>query len=341
MKEEYKKYGLIALILAVIALYLMLYNKWESFAVQTTLNNGRKLVEKTGIYSGIEDGSYTPGTITEPMQEYINKVLGGVLNQINEKTGSRYFLRKIDHVNVVPISKGFVGCEGDNTFLQSGCQSVNNAANELQLGLRYTVDFFAHELKNQETRRFIVIFIVNTNGDVQIEHFNLSNAFSLPDKVFLDASDAVDPLSDLIIKDAAMGPIENTPTIMGIPSSSLDFTIFKPDGPGGATNSAVLGNLFFPLAIQSKGDDGIKYGAPHPNQRWPARKHGKWWDLNGVADVESQNIERRGLDHAIEVRPLQNYDNPTVARSEGDAYNNANHWLFDRARGSLRQAQQI
>ena len=49
MKEEYKKYGLIALILAVIALYLMLYNKWESFAVQTTLNNGRKLVEKMRI----------------------------------------------------------------------------------------------------------------------------------------------------------------------------------------------------------------------------------------------------------------------------------------------------
>lgn len=359
---SYKRIALVVLLIAVIIIYFLLYNKWEKAWTQAILKRGYNEGFTNGVsgepasvlkatdapigYQGIEDGSYTADTITENMLLYINPILGGVLNQINKKTGARYFLRKIDRVNVSPISKGFIGCEmssGPGNPLKSACPAVDDASRELQLGVRYTVDFFAHELTNQDTHRFIVIFVINSNGEVQVEHFNIANGQLHPDKMFQAANDlqGADTLAkpgNLILTDKPFGrDTVGNASIMGVPTSSLDFAKFRPEGAGGWSSSAQMADIFIPQFFQANNITP----RPHPNQSWPSRKHGKWWDEFGVANVESTTDQRRGLDHAVEVRPLQNYDNPTVVRSEGDAWTNENHWLFDRARGSLRQASQI
>jgi hypothetical protein len=124
--------------------------------------------------------------------------------------------------------------------------------------------------------------------------------------------------------------------------------------PGGWSDSATLGQVFLPGVFHANGMPSGSPLAPAPTSldqaitqqppfdpNWPQRKHGRWWDEFGVANVENCNSGRRGLDHGIDMRPIQPYDNPTVVRSEGNAYENENHWLFDRARGSLRQASQL
>jgi len=395
---SFKRMGLVLLLIAVIVIYFLLYNKWEQFTTMGVLargaamsNNAKrqregftsgadtaasvlKATDSPMGYQGIEDGSYTVDTLSEQMLGYINPILAQVLNQINTKTGARYYLRKIDRVNVVPIDKGFIGCENTNglgygggTALKSACQSVDAATNELQLGVRYTVDFFAHELTNQDTHRFIVVFIVNSKGEIQIEHFNISNCQIQPDTTYSNGFPSAtelntDPLAkpdNLIFTDRAFSRSSSgNKSIMGIPTGTAEFSLFKAEGtpgkqpsPQGWNDSALLGQIFLPGMFQS---DAIPPGVPKTtnldvsleqqppfNPNWPQRKHGRWWDEFGVANVENCNSDRRGLDHAIDVRPPQVYDNPTVVRSEGNAYENENHWLFNRARGSLRQASQI
>jgi hypothetical protein len=221
------------------------------------------------------------------------------------------------------------------------------------------VDFFAHELTNQDTHRFIVVFTVNAKGEVQVEHFNISNGQIQPDKMFPSAAElTTDPLAkpdNLIFTDAAFSRSANgNKSIMGVPTGTGEFSLFKPEGtqksPQGWNDSALLGQIFLPGMFQADNtppgapktsninDNLDKQHEPPFNPNWPQRKHGRWWDEFGVANVESCSPDRRGLDHAIDQRPPQIYDNPTVARSEGNAYENANNWLFNRARGSLRQA---
>ena len=378
---SYKRLGLVLLLIAVIVIYFMLYNKWEQMTtvgawkramggcaregftggIAGTSASVLKAPDSPHGYQGIEDGSYTVDTLSEQMLGYINPILAQVLNQINTKTGARYYLRKIDRVNVVPIDKGFIGCElsgGPGTALKSACPAVDAATHEIQLGVRYTVDFFAHELTNQDTHRFIVVFTVNKQGEIQVEHFNISNGQIQPDKMFPTAAelhtDTLAKPDNLIFTDAAFSrAASGNKSIMGVPTGSGEFSLFKPEGtqkatPQGWNDSALLGQIFLPGMFQS---DSTPPGVPKTtsldtsldqqppfNPNWPQRKHGRWWDEFGVANVENCSPERRGLDHAIDARPPQVYDNPTVARSEGNAYENTNHWLFNRARGSLRQA---
>ena len=52
---------------------------------------------------------------------------------------------------------------------------------------RFTADCFLHEMRNLETRRMIIKFVVNfANKKVDVEYINLSNAFKLPEKQFID-----------------------------------------------------------------------------------------------------------------------------------------------------------
>jgi hypothetical protein len=318
-------YLAVILLVAIIFIYLAISRKYESFAVQQTLARGKSILQPG--FAGLSDGALTVDTIPNHLKDQLNAILGQILNSINAKVGKRYFLRKIDRVNVQPIKKGTVGCE-----LQRA------EAGELMVGVRYTVDFFAHELLNQETRRFIVIFVLDKSGNVQVEHFNMSNAFSYPNKVFTDPKDLPDP--EMIILDT---PLESgAGPVMGKETAGLDFSQFKPEG-GEKLNRHVradtylIGKVFLPGAIHAM--DGVPSDSPlvpgtevpvaaatletDPRLRFPARKHGKWWDANGVALVEDARPDRIGLDHAIENRPEQIYDNPTVARQYRDRYDDS------------------
>lgn len=298
-------------------------------------------------YNGIYDGALTAQTISNTTNDQLNNILGQILNQLNEKTEKRYFLRKIDRVNVLPIKKGDVGCE--KSFQQTG---------EFVLGAKYTVDFFAHELINQETRRFITIFNVNLDSTVNVEHLSYSNAY-FDENASNSSGQTYKPMSgpgSLIIgDDSLLSPIKYH--VQGLKDSTgLDSHPFKADGdiPTGHAGTWEMTQVFLPISFKISAD---KY---HADRLWPNRRQSKWWDTNGIFFTENNDTVkgRVGLEHGntyginnsllppsfvgtSQVRPPGVYDNPTVVRMNSNVYDNTNHWLFDVAKGNLAMGQAI
>ena len=138
---------------------------------------------------------------------------------------------------------------------------------------------------------------------------------------------------DLIITDKALGPSNS---ISGIDETKQDYSILNniekvtSKNYGYAKPNEVSQSIFLPNAVHDTAniDD---------NGFYPNRKHTGWWDSNGVALVEDPDCDKPklGLDHSIGNRPYQPYDNPTVARYEGEAYKNKHHSIFDLARGNF------
>ena len=298
-------------------------------------------------YDGIYDGALTVQTMSNSTKDQINSILGQILNQLNEKTGKRYFLRKIDRMNTMPIKKGDVGCE--KSFRQTG---------EFVLGAKYTVDFFAHELVNQETRRFITIFNVNPDSTVSVEHLSYSNAY-LDENAANPSGQTYKPMSgpgSLIISDDSL-LYPNKYHVQGLKDSTgLDSHPFKAEGdiPAGHAGTWEMTQVFLPISFKISAD---KY---HADRLWPNRRQSKWWDSNGVFITEDTDVGkgRVGLEHGntyginnatlnpsfagtSQLRPPGVYDNPTVVRMNSNAYDNQNHWLFDVARGNLAMGQTI
>lgn len=341
-------YLAVALLVVVIFIYLYITRTNEAFTTQQALANGQAILSSgprigfAGLkdgeprigFAGLKDGALTVDTIPPGLADKMRSVLGGILNDINTKTKKRYYLQKIDRINSQVLKKGCIGCEDAA------------ATGELVVGVRYTVDFFAHELLNQETRRFVVVFVVDPEERVNVEHINLSNAFNYPMKAFADPKDLPDP--EIIVSDDGLHPSGSSGPIMGMPTGNLDFSQFKPEGaksesigaykrmdPYMASKVFINGDqeAWLPLSVH-KTDTPLVPGtgesiAQEPKELgsqtyWPSRKHGKWWDANGVANVESDTTgARTGLDHAINMRPPQIYDNPTVARGYRDRYDDS------------------
>ena len=353
-----KNYLAVGLLITVIFIYLYLTRAHEAFTTQQALANGQRVLAlgvNKGVgpgFAGLSDGALTIDTIPPALTQKMRSVLGGILNDINTKTGKRYFLQKIDRINSQPIKKGCVGCEAAGANMAAAAV-VAAATGEFTLGVRYTVDFFAHELLNQETRRFVVIFVVDRDERVNVEHINLSNAFRYPMKAFTNPADLPDP--EIIISDAGLNPSGSSGPIMGLPTGSLDFSQFNAEGARADGKGDSIGvykrmdayeaskifingdqEAWVPLSVHRSdtplvpgtGQDESIAREPSvmgPMVNWPNRKHGKWWDANGVANVESDlgYGVRSGLDHAINQRPPQIYDNPTVARMARDRYDDS------------------
>lgn len=332
LKEKLQAISLIVILIIIIAIMCQMNNYYENYANFKCLQNGYKLAFPDKInnsgnlntelsksfqsYDGIKENRFTPMTLDNNSKRYLNNILGQILNQINKKTNSKYMLRKIDSVNKETIKQGCV----------SGHQV------EREILIRTTVDFFAHELTKQETRRFIVIFTIDNKRNVNVEYINLSNAFKYN---FMNNNSILrDPSNDdLIITDKALS---SSNLISGIDETKQDYSLLNniekitSKNYGYVNPNEVSQHIFLPNAVHNKAniDD---------NGFYPNRKHTGWWDSNGVALVEEPdcNKPKLGLDHAIESRPYQPYDNPTVARYEGEAYKNKHHNIFDLTRGNF------
>lgn len=339
--ENVKFVGLIVCILVIIAVVLQMKNMQENFANMKCLENGYKLafpekINSAGIlepniknpfmsYDGIPDGRLTPMTIDTNTRNMLNHILGQILNQMNNKTGAKYFLRKIDSVNITSEKQG--------SIIVSGVERV--------MKKRITVDFFAHELTKQETRRFIVVFTTDRQRNVEVEHINLSNAFNLDygKQGCIMGSPSAD---GLIHTDKALHPHTDKNNICGIDETTMDYSHLSESEK--MANKGVVPGVSAPSEI---GTQVFLPNAVHDNKLlntqgfYPNRKHTGWWDKNGVANVEDANCDisngpiKSGLDHAIGSRPYQPYDNPTVARYEGESYKNKHHSVFNLARGNF------
>ena len=110
--ELYRIIFLLALVV-LLTLMTMIINKTEGFSNFLTRINGRNVnklgEEQMSIWDGIENGALTPQTINNKTKVELQKILGGILNQINYKTKSKYYLRKIDRVNMEQIKQGMIG----------------------------------------------------------------------------------------------------------------------------------------------------------------------------------------------------------------------------------------
>lgn len=323
-----KLYRIIFLLALVVLLTLMsmIINKTEGFSNFLTRINGRNInklgEEQMSIWDGIEDGSLTPQTINNKTKIELQKILGGILNQINYKTKSKYYLRKIDRINMEQIKQGMIG---DDYNLPGVTRKFINEG-EFLLGVRYTVDFFAHELKNQHTRRFVVIFTVDHDYNVKVEHLNLSNAWR-HDNIVFDTMETPELLTTNAL-------LENDKYhIMGVNNSKLEFSQFNPEG---------LEDL-----KRHKNADPYEMGANFlpglthdtiPEENMTTRKNSTSWDKYGVFYTNNNDNKSNIIDHAYDVRPAQPFDNPTINESVTDRDQLQNGYLFGMRHGNISNA---
>lgn len=297
---------------------------------------------KAGQYDGIYDGALTVGTMPAATREEINKVLAQVLDQVNTQTGAKYILRKIDRANVECLRKGTVGCE--QRFKATG---------EYVLGARYTVDFFAHESRDQETRRFVVVFVVNTDNEVQVEHLNLANAFS-HNPVFRDmgtvnvGATGKPYWKDLILTDDLLSGNNGNNQTGTNDSDGVNIAPFKADGVGWLTARSPheFSQKFLPRQGFQQPEMDTLVGR---KRYFPNRRHSKWWDPLGIFYTDapapsryapSNSMPRMGLDHAVNrnveiarangldhnIEQIRHqYQNPTINGMQSNSNTNQHH----------------
>ena len=234
-------------------------------------------------YDGIKSNSDTPWTIEKSTKLVITDILRKIINTINDKTGMSYVFTAYDQLS----------------------QEVLCPART-----RFTADIFIHEMRNLETRRIIVIFVVNfASKQVDVEYVNLSNAFKLPETQFMSFAGP-----ELILQDDNL--LRNEYHIMGLSNSKIEFSILRddegkpkkvniPDGefqkwilPMGI-DAAATGNPqnMFQHKIQSKcwGTDGANYGNKTSKQAYP-------YDNPTINRQRDWNTEYKGMFDLVDSR---------------------------------------
>jgi len=255
-------------------------------------NSNSKYEEFSNMYAGINSKSDTPWTIDKPTKLIITDILRKIINMINEKTGMSYIFTAYDQLSqevVCPVKT------------------------------RFTADFFVHEMRNLETRKIIVIFVVNfANKQVDVEHINLSNAFKLPEKQFMNLAGP-----ELILQDDNL--LRNEYHIMGLNKSKIDFSILKDEN--GISNTKKQINIpdgefqkwILPL--------GISQASQNPQALFPSRRQSTCWNTSGVNYIEPQSTLKMGVNNSPMIKLPYINDNPTVNRQRD--WNTEYKGMFD------------
>ena len=239
-------------------------------------------------YSGLTNHSDAPWTIDPATKTNVIIILKQIMNMINEKTGMSYVFNGFDRLD----------------------QDLIN-----EVTTRYVCDIFAAEMRNLETRRFIIIFTVNfKTKQVIVEHVNLSNAFKSPDNMFMHAS-----VPELIITDDNL--LKTEYHIMGLPNSKIDFGILKESETVGETrrNAKDLRGDIMPVGMFS--------ALQNPQAIFPSRRQSRCWDTSGANYTQAQTQLKMGINNSSMLRMPEIYDNPTVNRQR--EWNTEYKGLFD------------
>ena len=167
---------------------------------------------------------------------------------------------------------------------------------------RFTADIFSHEMRNLETRRFIIIFVVNfSTKKVDVEYINLGNAFKLPDKQFMDYT-----APELILQDDNL--LKNEYHIMGLNKSKIEFTKLRDDE--GKIKQIPTPTEFQKWILPM----GIDQASNNPQALFPSRRQSNKWDTSGANYIEPQTKLKIGVNNSPMMRMPEIYDNPTVNR---------------------------
>jgi hypothetical protein len=281
---------LVLLVLLIIVCYMSMYDLRESFGCYKRQING--------LYNGLTDNSNPLWTLEESEKDKVENILKSILVEINKKVKSKLHYLYIDQVTKEK-------------------KSENN--------YKYIVDFFVHELKDQTTKRIMIIFNVDENTkDVSIETLNLSNAIISPEKVFMEL-----PGDRLILKDSNIGHrLGSTDyNVMGINNSNIEFSILdnkdKLSKQVPHENPSEFQKWILPMSIHETGENCML--------NYPCRKQFKCWDVDGIHINEEETSTCKGLNNSNRILPKRPYENPTVNRME--TIDNDYYWLFDLSRG--------
>lgn len=265
-------------ILAIIVLIILCYSEKDTQEKFFNYN-----------YSGLTNHSDAPWTIDPPTKTNVIIILKQIMNIINEKTGMSYVFNGFDRLD----------------------QDLIN-----EVTTRYVCDIFAAEMRNLETRRFIIIFTVNfKTKEVHVEHVNLSNALKSQDKMFMQHPS----VPELILTDENL--LKNEYHIMGISNSNIDFGILK-DGET-ITSS-------FRTSQELRGDImpvGMFAALQNPQAIFPSRRQSRCWDTSGTNYTQPQTSLKMGINNSPMLRMPVIYDNPTINRQR--EWNTEYKGMFD------------
>ena len=256
--------------------------------IKYTESSNRKEGFTSNMFTGINSNSDTPWTIEKSTKLIITDILKKIINEINKKTGMSYVFTAYDQLGQEVICP---------------------------VRTRFTADFFVHEMRNLETRRIIIKFIVNfSSKQVDVEYINLSNAFKLPEKQFMDY-----PAPELILQDDNL--LRNEYHIMGLNKSNIDFSILRDDEgrPKQVPTPTEFNKWILPL--------GIDAASGNPQALFPSRRHSTCWDTSGANYVEPQSQLKLGVNNSSMIKMPYIYDNPTINRQK--EWNTDYKWQFD------------
>jgi len=275
---EGQKLLLVFTVLAIITVYLASYNLREKFGLYKRQVNG--------LYNGIKEHGFYHWSLKEDDRLKLETILKSILNQVNKQLGTKLYYMYLDKVDVDYM-----------------CSSK----------VKYVTDFFVHEMKNQTTKRLIVIFeLDNCNNTVVVEKVTFSNAMKLPDKVFMDQ-----PANNLILTDDNVGCSlgQSDYHIMGVNTSNIEFSVL---------------------------DEPIIKKVPTPKEftRWisPSKFH------NCSIDAQINAMSSKGLtewdvdgveidDEKERVLTRSNFPGKNPSVNGMESIDNDYYWMFDLARG--------
>ena len=258
----------ILLFLAVLLIIILIMIKIKE------MSNGK---EGFSGFAGINSNSDAPWTIEKSTKLVITDILRKIINEINKKTGMSYIFTAYDQLGQKVL------CPRRTLF---------------------TADIFLHEMRNLETRRMIIKFVVNfATKQVDVEYINLSNAFKLPEKQFMNYT-----APELILQDDNL--LKNEYHIMGLNNSKIDFSILRDDEgkPRKIPTPSEFNKWILPM--------GIDFAAQNPQALFPSRRQSRCWNSDGVNYVEAQSMHKMGINNSPTIKMPYIYDNPTVNRQK-------------------------
>ena len=249
------------------------------------MSNGK---EGFNGFAGINSNSDTPWTIEKSTKLVVTDILRKIINEINKKTGMSYIFTAYDQLGQKVL------CPKRTLF---------------------TADIFLHEMRNLETRRMIIKFVVNfATKQVDVEYINLSNAFKLPEKQFMNYT-----APELILQDDNL--LKNEYHIMGLNKSKIDFSILRDDEgkPRQIPTPSEFNKWILPMGIDS--------AAQNPQSLFPSRRQSRCWNSDGVNYIEAQNVQKMGVNNSPSIKMPYIYDNPTINRQK--EWNTEYKGMFD------------
>jgi hypothetical protein len=288
---------MILAILIAILVGILIYLNNAGISTVEGFTNAKQVSGARNNYADLNNNSDTPWTIDKPTKLVITDIIRKILNEINKQTGMTYYFTAYDQLKQDVLSPKET---------------------------RFVADFFVHELKNLFSRRIMLVFKVDfATKNVVVEHVNLSNAFNLPEKSFMDY-----PSSNIILQDDNL--LAGEYHIMGINSgrnsSKLDFSILadKDTAPKEVPTPTEFQKWILPM--------GIAAAYQNPQAIFPSRRQSNCWDTSGANYIEPQTPLQIGTRNSHMTRYPYPYFNPTVNRQQD--YDGEFRWMFDLGMGA-------